>query len=306
MPTLAVVTTFPPNRWTAYAKRMLQSHIDFWPNDVTLYAYHEGDRPTLNHEKIKYINIEDANPELVKFKQRHKNDPVANGETTEIAGGVRRDPSAGKKDKGKGSYLWDAVRFAHKTFAVDHAIKNADTDYVLWLDADTYTFRPITTDFVVGLLPETKLVNFLGRGEKYPECGWVCYNTKHPNVNQFMEYWTEMYINDTIFKELEWHDSYLFWQCVKRIAPNDGVDIGKGAGAKGHHVFINSVLGAYVDHMKGKRKVLGKSSRSDLRGNRNEDYWKNVENYDPFGGVSFDPKQADDIVSKVAKGKIGN
>ena len=93
---------------------------------------------------------------------------------------------------------------------------------------------------------------------------------------------------------------------MKRIAPDEGVDIGKGAGAKGHHVFINSVLGAYIDHMKGKRKVLGKSSKSDLRGSRNEDYWKNVETYDPFGGVQFDPKQADDIVSKVAKGKQGN
>ena len=40
------------------------------------------------------------------------------------------------------------MRFAHKTFAVDHAIKNAETDYVLWLDADTYTFRPISKDFV--------------------------------------------------------------------------------------------------------------------------------------------------------------
>ena len=52
MPTLAVVTTFPPNRWTTYAKRMLESHIKFWPNDVTIYAYHEGESPELKHEKV--------------------------------------------------------------------------------------------------------------------------------------------------------------------------------------------------------------------------------------------------------------
>ena len=79
-----------------------------------------------------------------------------------------------------------------------------------------------------------------------------------------------------------------------------------GAGAKGHHVFINSVLGAYIDHMKGKRKVKGKSSKSDLRGDRNESYWQNVESYDPFGGIKFDPKQAKDIISKVEKGEQGN
>ena len=306
MPTLAVVTTFPPNRWDTYAKRMIDSHVKFWPDDVTLYAYHEGPKPKYEHTKVKFLNTEEVNPDLLTFKQRHKNDPVANGDLQEIPGGVRRDPKAGTNDKGKGSYLWDAVRFSHKTFAVDHAIKNIDSDYVLWLDADTYTFRTITTEFVTGLLPKEKLLNFLGRGDKYPECGWVCYNTKHPKITEFMRYWTDMYRNDTIFKELEWHDSYLFWQCVKRVAPDDCVDIGKGAGVKGHHVFINSVLGGYIDHMKGKRKIKGKSSKSDLRGIRNEDYWKSVEDYDPFGGVKFDPKQAADIISKTDKGNQGN
>ena len=69
MSSLAVVTTFPPNRWTAYAKRMLESHVEFWPDDVVLYAYHEGVKPDFNHSKVKFINIEEANPELVKFKQ---------------------------------------------------------------------------------------------------------------------------------------------------------------------------------------------------------------------------------------------
>ena len=285
---------------------MIESHIKHWPDDVKLYVYYEKQKPDLQHEKIVYVDLEKENPDLVAFKTRHKNDPVANGEITEIPGGVRRNPNAGKNDKGKGSYLWDAVRFSHKTFAVDHAIKNIDTDYVLWLDADTYTFKSISKNFVTGLLPEDKLVNFLGRGEKYPECGWVCYNRRHPKINEFMKSWTGLYINNTIFKELEWHDSYLFWQILKRIAPDQGVDIGKGAGAKGHHVFINSVLGGYIDHMKGKRKVKGKSSKSDLRGGRNEEYWQNVENYDPFGGIKFDPKQAQDIISKVAKGKQGN
>ena len=179
MPTLAVVTTFPPNRWTTYAKRMIQSHVDYWPDDVKLYAYYEGTKPDFEHDKVQFVNIEEANPELIAFKSRHKDDPVANGETREIPGGVRRDPNAGKNDRGKGSYLWDAVRFAHKTFAVDHGLKTIDADYVLWLDADTYTFRKISKDFVTELLPKNKLVNFLGRGDKYPECGWVCYNKKH-------------------------------------------------------------------------------------------------------------------------------
>jgi hypothetical protein len=291
MPSLQVITTFPQNRWDVYAKRMLQSHIDYWPDNVKITAYHEGPTPDLHHEKIEYVNTEKVNPDLVAFKNRHKNDPVANGELQEIAGGARRHPNAGNNDRGKGSYLWDAVRFAHKTFAVDHAIKNIDVDYVLWLDADTYTFRSIPKDFVTNLLPFDKLVNYLGRGNKYPECGWVCYNRRHVLIKKFMDTWTNLYKQDTIFKELEWHDSYIFWQVLKRVAPEHGVDIGKGAGAKGHHIFINSVLGAYLDHMKGKRKAKGKSSASDLKSTRNETYWKNVESYDPFAGIKFDAKK---------------
>tara|TARA_E500000178_G_scaffold212499_1_gene209712 strand:- start:3899 stop:4816 length:918 start_codon:yes stop_codon:yes gene_type:complete len=305
MKSLAVITTFPPNRWTAYAKRMIESHIKHWPDDVRLYVYYEKQKPDLQHEKIVYVDLEKENPDLVAFKTRHKNDPVANGEVTEIPGGVRRLPGAGDKDRGKGSFLWDAVRFSHKSFAVAHAVKNIDVDYVLWLDADTFTFRPISKEFVVGLLPENKLVNYLGR-VTYPECGWVCYNRRHKKIDEFIDTWIDLYKSDKIFQEVEWHDSYIFWQVLNRVAKDEGEDIGQGAGVKGLHVFVNSVLGDYIDHMKGKRKIKGKSSKSDLRIKRDQKYWQNVENYDPFGGVQFDPKQAKDIISKVAKGKQGN
>ena len=116
----------------------------------------------------------------------------------------------------------------------------------------------------------------------------------------------DLYEKDTVFKHLEWHDSYVFWQVLKQIAPEQGVDIGKGAGAKGHHIFVNSILGEYVDHMKGKRKIKGKSSSTDLRITRNQEYWKTVETYNPFAKAGFDPKQAQDIINKVAKGDQGN
>ena len=306
MRSLAVITTFPPNRWEAYAKRMLESFIANWPNDVKLYVYYEKKLPEIINSKIEYINLEEVNPGLVKFKERHKNDPVANGELQEIPNGVRRRPEAGKKDKGKGSFLWDAVRFAHKTYCVYHAIKNINTDVILWLDADTYTFKSISKEFVLNLIPENKLVNYLGRGDKFPECGWVSYNKQHPQITEFINAWIELYEKDTLFKHLEWHDSYVFWQVLKQIAPDQGADIGKGAGAKGHHIFVNSVLGEYIDHLKGKRKIKGKSSKTDLRVSRNQDYWKNVESYNPFAKSGFDPKQAKDIINKVAKGNKGN
>ena len=39
------------------------------------------------------------------------------------------------------------------------------------------------------------------------------------------------------------------------------------------HVFINSELGKYIDHMKGPRKNEGKSRSTDIYTERKESYW---------------------------------
>ena len=93
---LAVVTTFPPNRWTAYAERMLKSHIEFWPDDVILYAYHEGDMPTLVHKKVKFINIEEVNPDLVAFKKKTQGRSCSKWRN---AGNTRRSQKESKRRK---------------------------------------------------------------------------------------------------------------------------------------------------------------------------------------------------------------
>ena len=40
------------------------------------------------------------------------------------------------------------------------------------------------------------------------------------------------------------------------------------------HPLINSQWGAFLDHLKGKRKDTGKSLKTDLVVERNEQYWK--------------------------------
>jgi hypothetical protein len=42
----------------------------------------------------------------------------------------------------------------------------------------------------------------------------------------------------------------------------------------GGHPLINTVLGKWIDHMKGDRKNQGKSLTKDLMVNRKEEYWR--------------------------------
>ena len=285
---IKVITSYKPGCWEQYGKKGIESMAEQFPKEVDIVVYAEEPKPECKYDRIQWIDLNTAEPELFKFKNRHNNDPVANGELDEIEGGVRRPEelkTKGGKDATKGSYLWAAVRFANKVFCVVNGIRNSkDYDYVVWIDGDTFSFRPIPIDFFKNLLPVDTMLTYLGRenpklndGGKYPECGFVGYNLKHPEIQNFIDDWEKLYITDKVFKLLEWHDSYVFWHLSKQYRRERNIkvnDIGYWKGVKGHHVFVNSELGEYMDHMKGKRKKIGTSSRNDLRKEPTVDYWK--------------------------------
>ena len=285
------ITSYKPGCWEQYAKKGIEAMAKNLRGEIDLVVYAEEKIPACDYERIKWIDLNNAEPELFKFKKRHKNDPVANGKLGNVEGGVRRLPELqklGGLDKNKESFLWDAVRFANKVFCVINAVRNSlDYNYVVWLDADTNIFRPMPFEFITKLLPQNTMVTYLGRenptlndGGKYPECGFVGYNLQHPETQNFINEWERLYKEDSVFKILEWHDSYVFWHLTKKFRQEKLIevnDIGKWVGVKGHHVFVNSVLGQYIDHMKGDRKIKGSSSKKDLKTTINDvEYWKNV------------------------------
>ena len=129
MPTSkTVITTMSQSGYGQYGKRMIETFDKHWPQSIKLQVYYEW-MPTNNafSNRVEWIDINYACPKLGEFKQRHKSNPHANG----IKPGT--DPN------GKYSYLWDAVKFAHKSYCVSHAALNANSDLVVWLDADVVT-----------------------------------------------------------------------------------------------------------------------------------------------------------------------
>ena len=164
---IKVITSYKPGCWEQYGKKGIEAMAEHLPKEIDLVVYAEEPKPNCNYERIQWIDLNNAEPELVKFKTRHKNDPVANGKLGNVEGGVRRLPELqklGGLDKNKESFLWDAVRFANKVFCVINGVRNsADYDYVVWLDADTNIFRPMPLNFLTELLPQDTMVTYLGR-----------------------------------------------------------------------------------------------------------------------------------------------
>ena len=264
----SVVTTFNEAGLKKYGQKMIDSFCKNWPEEVTLHIYPELCNPAIdNHNHVTLKRLEEI-PELMDFKKKWKDVPKANGDVSD-------DPVRSKrKDAGKG-FKWDAVRFAHKVYAIFHCAKTTDADILLWMDADMVCHSPIDIETIQRLCPADMDLCFLGRKGKFSECGLYAMNLTSPRVRSFLQIFQRFYddAEQGIFTLDEWHDSYVFDAVrasfkLKELDWSSHIITGEG------HPLINSEWGAYLDHLKGARKDIGRSKPQDLKIQRTEDYWK--------------------------------
>ena len=275
---IAVVTTFHEEGLKKYGQRMINTFCENWPAEVKLHIYPELCNPAVrDHNHVTLKRVEEI-PELMAFKEKWKNVPKANGDISSDTVRSKR------KDAGKG-FKWHAVRFAHKVYTIFDCAKETDADILVWMDADTICHSPITLKNLYRMIPTDSELCYLGRKGKYSECGLYSMNLRSPNVQAFLKEFQRVYddAENGIFQLDEWHDSFVFDEVRKKfpqmkqtdwaahlhdLRPSSGNSTGEG------HPLINSDWGAWLDHLKGERKSLGRSKREDLKVLRTEPYWK--------------------------------
>ena len=264
----SVVTTFNADGYQRYGQRMIQTFLANWPTEVTLVVYAEGCAVQESAVNLQVHDLHQSSAALVAFKQQWKNIPKANGDVSQDP--VRRL----RKDAGKG-FKWNAVRFAHKVYAIFCAAQQVDSEWLLWMDADMVCHSPITIETLQQLCPAGRELCYLGRQGKYTECGLYAMNLHQPTVQKFLTRFQHYYdaAEQGIFKLEEWHDSFVF-DAVRKTMPEIKELDWSGAYSKGEgHPLINSSWGAYLDHLKGSRKLAGRSNGKDLKIKRQENYW---------------------------------
>mgnify|MGYP003647518974 CR=1 FL=1 len=276
---ITAVTTFHYEGMLSYGQRFLDSWAKNVDQSIKLLVYAEDCTPVANSDNIIIIDAKKALPKLVAFKNKWGAVPKANGiPPQEIIDQRPRDHH--KKFK------WDAVRFANKVYAVFDAVERS-TDWLVWVDADTYVHSPWSREDFVRQLPNESWITFVGRGtekQTWPECGFYGLNLKHTKCQEFLAEFERMYEEAElgIFKLREWHDSYVFGHILNIMRfqnPNvfdysAGIYIKTAKTGGGGHPLINTELGRWIDHMKGGRKGKMKSSvEKDLMTARPEAYW---------------------------------
>ena len=260
-----VVTTFSADGYAKYGQRMIQTFLQTWPVNLIVYAEGCDVNETAANLEVRDISVVS---ELTAFKQQWLGVPQANGD-------VSADPvRSQRKDAGKG-FKWDAVRFAHKVYSIFHCANHIDTDWLIWMDADTVCHSPISVDDLNRLCPNNKDLCFLGRRGKYTECGLYAMNLRSQRTRDFLTQFQRYYdqAEQGIFTLAEWHDSFVF-DAVRKHHPLIELDWSSHLITGEGHPLINSSWGAYLDHLKGDRKTLGKSKPKDLKVIRQESYWQ--------------------------------
>jgi len=279
--TITVVTTFHQSGLELYGQRFLNSFAENVDKKIKLLVYAENCSPVYpDLDQITILDAVQVLPKLNEFKDKWKDVPKANGQCPF----PERRPRDWQKE-----FKWNAVRFANKTYAVFDAFhKRADT-WIVWMDADSYIHSPWSYDQFKLLLPDNKYITYVGRGkgsQTWPECGFYGMNLNHPVCHSFLEDFEKMYedAENGLFTLDEWHDSYIFGVLLDKykefkdsvVDYSDNIYNKTAKTGGGGHPLINSVLGTWMDHMKGDRKSTGKSLSKDLITDRTEKYWNEI------------------------------
>ena len=265
-----------------YGQRFIDSFAEKVDKRINLLVYAEDCNPNNpDANQITIINAKDALPKLNAFKARWANDPRANGIPPEEIR-IRRPRDHHKRFK------WDAIRFANKVYAVFDACERS-SHWCVWMDADTFVHSNWTYDQFKNLLPNDKWLTYVGRGkgsQTWPECGFYGLNLKDAICKDFLKEFERVYedAENGIFKLEEWHDSFVFGSILNAMKDyypevldySAEMYIRTAKTGGGGHPLINSVLGTWIDHMKGDRKNTKKSLPKDLMVNRTEAYWNEI------------------------------
>ena len=173
------------------------------------------------------------------------------------------------KDKPFKGYKYDAVRFSWKVNALYNTLKLTtflDYDAMVWVDADTLFLQDINSDWIEDNISTDGIMSYLGRPNYYSECSLLYFNLRHPDTIQYITDVWNLYVTDCIYELKEHHDSYL-WDEVRKsyeFSPKWATFRDLGAGidkVPGGHISSH-LYGKFFDHMKGKRKLVGKSKEN--------------------------------------------
>ncbi len=238
---ITILTTFSDKGYEVYAKHCIASLQKYLVgHDIEVIVY--TDTP-YKFERKNWTNkiLEKEVPELALFKSRNSHKKVPNGTK---------------------SFIYDAVRFSHKSYAWCHAGLTTSSDIVIWLDADTEIIENIDGNYLSKFMPDGFISSYLGRIGRYTETGWLAWNMQHPHSKRFFKRFKQYYDEDIIYDLKGFTDCHVY-DAVRQEFETEGIHSYNITKEMSKDVF-NTTFKGYMTHYKGP----------DQKNNRNKFYGK--------------------------------
>jgi|TARA_R110000824_G_scaffold60572_3_gene161818 hypothetical protein len=261
---LKFITTFSEDGYAKYARKMLEGVKENWGEGLHLTAfYHDFDIADYDYpvsDNITYRNLNDIE-DLHVFRKEHKD----------------HDGTMGKKVP----YNWrvDAIKFCHKVFgltemAFELAEESKRSGWLIWLDADTYTTKPITDkNFIPHLNPKSELVYLDRKNFEFAETSFMAFNLDYRPPLDLLGDLRGFYMSGEVTTYREWHDGFVISRLINlyrahglKVVDLTGHMDEISSHLTGPQAFDSSFLGNIMIHQKGEKKH-SESGNPDPRSN---------------------------------------
>lgn len=254
--TLTVMTGWSPSGWKEYGQRFAETFDRFWDADVRLVVCGEDPRelPNSSHRAWEFHPLTNI-PGLVEFIEGHQH--------LNFHGRLKLPQHHWKERARAIGYNWryDAVKFCRQAFIPEYVASMCRAgDHLAWLDGDVVTHARVSASDITDLLPADKSIAYLGRGAKHPEIGFQLYRVGTASRVMLAEF-RRLYSSGEIFDLREWHSAYAWAEALKRTGGGLAEDLTPGGSG---HVWHQSPLRGFTDHLKGDRKKSGRSPERRL------------------------------------------
>ena len=250
-----VVTSFNQSYYNQCGKVMINTFKNCFPKSIKMSAYCEDMILPETCKRIKYKNFARI-LDFYTFKQNFEN-----------------YENKYQKKINNFSFIYQCIKFSKKVFTILHEEQNCSEDYLIWMDSDIVCEKKITISKLKLLVDADCFFSFLGRNylkktdlifkfKTFSECGFMIFNLKHKKRKKFFNLLKNYYLNGKVFDEDQWHDSYVFDVIRDKILLKKeqlnitDIFLDQKIFNDPLNVLDHSILGMFMKHLKGNKKIL--------------------------------------------------
>lgn len=235
--------------------RFINTFLKHWPNRYKLSIYYEIEPVNFDYgDRVTKNNVDDI-PNMSEMRKALDTEQFRSGD-----------------------FRFNAYAWAQKAIVIGHTGMMLSEPF-LWLDSDTVTFKDIPQDFMEKVLPENIFMTILGRQKMtnpetrpYTETGFLAFDAGHDVANNFFAFYLNAWFTGA-FKYLVWWTDCHVLDYTRHVieAPTFDLTANLPQPCPADHVFVYSMLGQFMDHLKGGRKEVGYSPEHPLKWWRESD-----------------------------------